>query len=460
MTLHTTSETIIAQCTPKGSGALALLRISGADAVIIASKISKLASGKKLIDLPTHTIHYGWVISQENQTVDQVMFFLMHGPRTFTGEHVVEISCHNNPFIIEEIIHQALVHGARLAQPGEFTKRAFLHKKIDLVQAEAINELIHASNQMALKQSLSQLEGSFSSWIQSIEQELVKCLALSEASFEFIDEDMGFGVQIKESIGQLLAGIARSKKAFDKQQHIRQGVRIALIGSVNAGKSSLFNALVGHNRAIVTNIPGTTRDIIEAGVYQHGTYTTLIDTAGLRQTEDIIEAEGIARSLSEAQKADIILLVIDSSRAISQQEHAVYVDLIKRFSSKIIGVYNKSDAYQQDQVSFPFENLPVIKTSSKTGENIKALENVIAEKIDLLFSAMQSPFLLNQRQFTLLLGLEQKLKVINDLFDGFIEYELVSYHLKEALEYSSELSGKTITEQSMDKIFKEFCIGK
>ena len=254
MILSHDDETIIAQCTPKGSGAIALLRISGIAAFELATKISKLPSGALLCALPSHTIHFGYVVDAAGNHIDQVMFLLMRGPKTFTGQDTVEITAHNNPFIVQDIIAQAIAHGARMAQEGEFTKRAVLNNKIDLIQAEAINELIHANTHMALKKSLAQLEGSFSHWITAIEKELIKALAYSESSFEFIDEEMSFGNDIKKMLGHTLATIASIKKTFDQQQHIRQGVRIAIIGSVNAGKSSLFNTLLNKERAIVTSI--------------------------------------------------------------------------------------------------------------------------------------------------------------------------------------------------------------
>lgn len=460
MILSHDDETIIAQCTPQGSGAIALLRISGSTALDVATKISHLASKTPLNQVPTHTIHYGWVIDGTGAHIDQVMFMVMHAPRTFTGQNTVEITCHNNPFIIQAIIKQALAHGARLAKEGEFTKRAVLSGKIDIIQAEAINELIHANTQMALKKSLAQLEGSFSHWVNSVQKDLVKALAFSEASFEFIDEEMSFGPQIKTIIKNTLDTIDSLKKTFDQQLQIRQGIRIAIIGSVNAGKSSLFNALLNKDRAIVTSIAGTTRDALEAGLYKNGTYWTLIDTAGLRQTADIVEQEGIRRSGQEAQQADIILLVIDGSRVLTPEENAVYQDILATHAHKIIVIRNKADlpAQAPAQLSAQHKELSV---SSKNKTAIDGVENAIAQKIDALLASAESPFLLNQRQFNLLLDLEKRLTALVTMIDSqMIHYELLSYHLNDALAHVSELTGKTISEQGMDAVFREFCVGK
>jgi len=456
--LHPDQETIVAQCTPKGSGALALIRISGNHAIEIATKISKLTSGKKLSDVQTHTIHYGSIVDNNGKKIDQVLFLVMRAPKTFTGQDTIEITCHNNQFIIENIIHVTIAHGARLAKSGEFSKRAFLNEKIDLLQAEAINELIHAQTQMALKSSLSQLEGSLSFWAQKIEKDLVKALALSEASFEFLDEEnMEFAQQIKQIIEKNINTIQTLKKTFNQQKQIKEGVRIAIIGSVNTGKSSLFNTLLAQNRAIVTNIAGTTRDSIEAGVYANGNFMTFVDTAGLRQTDDTIEKEGIQRSLDEAKKADIILVVYDGSKKINPEEKKVYQKIIDTYKQKIIMVRNKIDI-SSDTKQFEQHNQIDVSTIKKI--NIDKLENTIKQKVTDLFSSIESPFLLNQRQYNLIVGLENKLQQIGDMLKNDAQYELISYHLQEALQQFSELSGKTISEQGLDTVFKEFCVGK
>lgn len=459
MLYSSSNDAIIAQCTPQGNGAIALLRLSGDNAFQVADTISKLPSNKIISTLPTHTIHYGWVVDNNGTHIDQVLFLVMRAPHTFTGDNTVEITCHNNPFIIQNIIQAALAAGARLAQEGEFSRRAVGNNKIDILQAEAINDLIHANTQLTLKQSLSQLEGSFSHWITNIEKQLIKALALSDASFEFLDEEnMEFSIQIKEIIDSGLTTISSLKDTFNQQQQIRNGIRIAIIGSVNAGKSSLFNALLNQDRAIVTNIAGTTRDAIEAGLYKDNNYWTLIDTAGLRSTDDIVEQMGISRSYAEAQKADIILLVFDGSQPLNNAESAVYQNLLNTYTDKIIVVANKADLLQQPISLISKQSIYSVCTTNKNSVN--TLESAIQNKISSLFAAIGSPFLLNQRHYNNLLSLENKLLSTKNLLGETTSYELVSYHLQDAISTLSELTGKTISEAGMDAIFREFCIGK
>lgn len=453
------NDIIVAQCTPQGSGALALLRVCGDQAIAHISSLCSLPGNKKLIDQPTHTIHYGSIVNDEGIALDHCMFIVMQGPRTFTGQNTVEITTHNNPFIIEAIIQQIIKAGARLAQPGEFSRRAVLNNKIDLLQAEAINELIHAHTPLALKQALAQVDGTFSSWVVGIEKELIKALAFSEASFEFIEEEeLEFGSTIKAIILDVLGTIKELKHRFHQQQHIRQGVRIALIGSVNAGKSSLFNALLNKNRAIVTNIPGTTRDALEAGIYTKNNYWTLIDTAGLRQTDDIIEQEGISRSLQEASCADIVVLVVDRSRGMTLQERTIYEELLVLHSKKVIVVHTKPDLPAYPNPSLSVEH--ALEISTITRKNMSNFEQLLETKISQLFIDQESPFLLNQRQYNLILTIEQQLHLIITMLNSPIQYELLSYHLKDALTIITELTGKTISEQGMDAVFREFCVGK
>jgi len=257
-----TQDTIVAQCTPPGIGALSLVRISGPQAVAIADRMVRLPHGKLLCKLTTHTIHYASVIDHTDALVDHVLVLLMRGPKTFTGQDTVEFTCHGNPFIVQNIINVALYYGARDAQPGEFTQKAVIHGKIDLIRAEAIHELVTAQTHLALKQSLAQLDGTLSHHLSAFEHELLKALALSEASFEFLDDDQEFADQIMTIIASIHREILTLLGSLSSKQIIKQGVRIALIGSVNTGKSSLFNVLLGTQRSIVSNIPGTTRDTV------------------------------------------------------------------------------------------------------------------------------------------------------------------------------------------------------
>lgn len=450
------TETIIAQCTPSGSGALALLRVSGSNAWKITCQAAKLSSKQKLSKVSSHTIHHGWVVDSTGAIIDEVMFFAMRGPKTFTGEDVIEITSHNNPFIIENILQRIIQCGARLAQPGEFSKQAVENNKLDLIQAEAINELIQANSQQVLKQSLEQLRGSLSHWVKKLEKDVIQLIALCEASFEFLEEEMDFSEQMHATVRQLLMHIADLKITFNKQQQIREGVRVAIIGPANTGKSSLFNALTGKEKAIVTKFSGTTRDVLEAGLYQDGMYVTLIDTAGVRNTFDEIEQEGIVRSYKEAKSADIILLSLDGGAEPSKEQKLVYEDIYNKHKEKIIIVKNKADCKNKNSL-FPFANLRV---SSKNKTGLNELKKEIMKKVKALFSSGSSSFLVNKRHYDLLLAFEQELLIVKEMLRESADYELIAHHLKEALATLTELTGKSVSEQALDAVFKEFCVGK
>lgn len=451
-------ECIIAQCTPQGKGALALLRISGSTARSVVDSMALLASSKKIINVPTHTIHFGTILDNLGQAIDQVMIIVMDGPRTFTGQNTVEITCHNNSFLIEAIIQQALKRGARIAQEGEFTRRAYEAGKIDLIQAESINELITAQTQHALKRSLAQLEGSFSHWIAALEKDLLQAIAWCEASFEFLDEEIEFGAQLQERLSQLLTKISNLKRTFNVQQQIREGIKVAFIGSVNVGKSSLFNTLLNQKRAIVTDKPGTTRDSIEASILYEGNSITLIDTAGLRETNNTIEQEGIKRSHEEAHKADIILLIYDGSKKMSEQELTIYMNIKNKYPKKCIVVRSKSDCPLASVNALSCSEEMVVSAHSR--ENIEMLEQEINKKINDLFQELDSPFLVNKRQYHLLEHCESKLTHCARLLKEAPAYEIISYILQDTVTILSELTGRSIAEAALDTVFKEFCVGK
>lgn len=451
-------QVIVAQATAQGAGAIAMIRVSGVKAIEFVDAIAHLAGQKKLTNQLTHTIHYGWIVDNFEQHIDQVLFLLMHGPKTFTGQNVVEITCHNNQLLIEKILDRLISVGARLADCGEFTKRSVLAGKIDLVQAEAINELIHAQTEKALDISLRQLEGSFSSWIKTVEDQLIRIIGLCEASFEFLDEEISFGSEIIQRLDTILEQIRQLLKNFTKQEYIRQGVRVALVGSVNAGKSSLFNQLIAKNRAIVSNIPGTTRDTIEASLHTHGIAVTFVDTAGLRTTDDTIEKIGIDRSFQEVASCDIILLVFDATSDFHSFDTTQYQSIIDQYQDKVILVQNKID-----QGSGLLPNIQAhqcIPVSTITESNIDQLRQKIDEKINNLMQHGQTPCLLNKRHYSLLLALEQELLSIKDRISIKIDYELLVISINDALTKLSQVTGKTVTEDVLDAIFRDFCVGK
>ncbi len=484
--LRTFSDTIVALCTPQGNGALALIRISGPASWQIGNKLIRLKSHKELLSVPSHTVHAADIYDGSTH-IDAVMVLALRGPKTFTGYDTLEITCHNNPFIIQSIIELCIKHGARPAQQGEFTRQAYENKKIDLLQAEAINELITAQTQAALKKSLSQLEGSLSGHVATIEDMLCKSIAWCESSFEFLDDTGDFFKEIAQFLHTIIETIQPIISGYAAQKQIRQGYRVALIGSVNAGKSSLFNLLIGQKRAIVTPIAGTTRDSIESTCILGDITITFIDTAGLRTTADVIEQEGIERSYSEAHAADVILLVIDGSRQVTEQEDIIYADLLEKYPQKNIFIQNKSDL----PISTCFDTsassrLPlsthgsgplvvskvesiaaklqaILKVSSFSEESKKLLETEIVKKISALSQHHELPFLINKRHYELLQAVYQDARAIIAMLENTgttPHYELISHHLKQALEHMSELTGKTVSEQALDRVFKEFCVGK
>jgi len=460
-------DTIVALCTPQGKGSIALIRLSGNNVIDIVDRFAHLSSQKTLHASTTHTIHHGHCINPEDPTkkVDEVLFLLMNAPKTFTGQDTIEISCHNNPFIIEQIISLSVRQGARLAKPGEFTKRAFLNGKIDLAQAEAINDIITAPTPAAVQKALSQLGGSLSHYFNQIEAKLITLVSLVESSFEFLEEeqrDLAFDTRLNKEIHELLKDITYVTSTFNQQQQIKEGIRIAFIGSVNAGKSTLFNALLKKNRAIVSAKEGTTRDSIEASLYKNGYFLTLVDTAGLRETDDYIEQEGITRSHQEAALADAILLIFDTSQPTTASELAVYYDLWQRYKEKIIIVGTKHDQASNNKSNknnFLIENSTIV-VSAQQNSGLNLLEDHINTKIADLLSHLKSPFLLNQRQGIILSDLEQHLEFIANSYSNRLHYELVAYQLKDMLEKIADLTGHNITEKVLDNVFSTFCVGK
>lgn len=453
------AQPIVACCTARGAGAIALIRISGVGALTVADSLARLPGGMALSSVPTHTIQYGKISDTQGVLIDTVLFLVMHSPRTFTGQETVEITCHNNPFLIDTIIDAALAAGARQADPGEFSKRAVLAGKLDLVQAEALREFIHAGTMQGLKASYAQLSGSLSAEIAVLEKRLLHALALANASFEFIEEEnLQFLADIKADLNTVSQRVNDLLALFPLQQQLREGARIVLVGSVNAGKSSLFNALLGTNRAIVTPIAGTTRDVIEAGVYRNGEHQTFIDTAGIRYTDDQIEQAGIERSHAEAARADLVLIIIDRARAMNVDEKRAYDELTAKHAAKALLVYTKADLPSCTQYEPPVP-IAAHTVSVHAAATMSSLLQIIDERRQQI-AHVATPYLLTERQCRLLEQLQERLTGAIAATEQGSAYEIIAHHLNEALATFSELTGKSVSEAAMDAVFREFCVGK
>lgn len=456
------SQVIVAQATPIGKGSLAIIRVSGENSLVCANLFVFLSSKRFLSDV-SQGIYHGRIMDQD-RLVDEVMVAVFKAPKSFTGENALEITCHNNQIIVKSIIDLFIKFGARIAEPGEFSKRAFLNGKIDLLQAEAICEIISAQTQAALARSLQQLQGSLSSFLHEILQEMLGLLAYLEASFEFGEEDH-LDLDIEDLVASkfnLLQDKVRMLKLSSSQDNcVRDGVKIIFCGPPNVGKSTLFNTLLRRKRAIVSDIPGTTRDTIDAELDNDGCRWILTDTAGIRSSEDAIEKEGMVRSLSEIQLGDVLLYVLDSSRDLSTDDFKLAVEFLEKNFSRVILVFNKIDlgikpfCEQLQKLSSRY-----VYISCTTGANVEQLSLLLKSFVEKLLDSGNAPFLLNQRQKGLVTDLSEDLNRIRSLMDTGLSYELLVVHIRELINHLGDFTGKSLSEEVLTRIFSGFCIGK
>ncbi|HWD93742.1 MAG TPA: tRNA uridine-5-carboxymethylaminomethyl(34) synthesis GTPase MnmE [Verrucomicrobiae bacterium] len=454
-------DTIAAIATPIGEGGLAVIRISGAQALAVADAIFS-PSGKNSVKpsaAVSHTIQFGHIV-RDGKTIDEVLLAVMLAPRTFTREDIVEITCHGGILPAKMVLDAALAGGARLAEPGEFTRRAFLNGRIDLAQAEAVADLIHSRTELALSAANEQLAGKLSQRINQLRDDLLKTLAHVEAYIDFPEEDIA-----EETKDQLLARLDHGVsfmddllRTADEGQILRRGIRAAIIGRPNAGKSSLLNQLLGHDRAIVSPIPGTTRDTIEETANIRGLPVVFIDTAGLREARDEIEVEGIRRSRESLQKAEFILHVLDVSEPVTEAD-TLY---LREFSNqKRIIVCNKRDLPPKFLVREDFEDIPIIDISCKTGEGIEFLKDAIKNLVwsGEIKTEMLQVMINSRHQDALNRARESTQRALAALRSG-ATLELAAMDLRIAVNAVGEIVGKTATEDLLDMIFSQFCIGK
>lgn len=443
------TDTIAAIATPPGEGSIAVVRISGPQAIDIANLIF---SGD-VASYPSHTVHLGKIVHQ-GQTIDQALAIVMRAPKSFTGEDVVELQCHGGYFACSQILEALLMLGARLALPGEFSQRAFLNGKIDLIQAEAIQHLIAADNLDAFQIAQNHFQGHFSHRVQEITALIIEALAYLEASNDF-SEDVQINLAFpSRNIAKALAWIEELLSSFDEGRRLAQGTSIVLAGHPNAGKSSLLNALINKHRAIVTNIPGTTRDTLEEHWNLNGKKIKLIDSAGLRHTDNIIEQEGIERAKHAIESSEGILWVIDAADTDSSQ--AELPDIL--FQKPTIIVWNKVDVHSPQHLSV---DLPQINVSAKTGFGIpqlKAALNQWTQKKEL--GKSEQIFLVSSRHHSLLQQMRTSLTQAQESLLSSMPLECVALDLRQALQSSNHLSGTEVTSAVIDKIFSTFCIGK
>jgi tRNA modification GTPase len=458
-------DTIAAISTPTGEGAIAIVRLSGEDAIKIADLVFKSIKGKKLQESASHTIHYGHVVDPKSgEVVEEVMVSVMKGPKTFTKEDVIEINCHGGIVSVNRVLQLVLKNGARMAEPGEFTKRAFLNGRIDLSQAEAVMDLIRAKTDRAMNVALGQMEGRLSKLIRKLRQEILETLAQVEVNIDYPEYD-----DVEEMTHKMLmekASLVREelKNLLQTSQQgkiLREGLSTVIIGRPNVGKSSLLNSLVHENKAIVTDIPGTTRDVIEEYVNVRGVPLRLLDTAGIRETEDIVERIGVERSRKVLKEADLILLVLNSAEPLTVEDE----NLFKAVEGMdVIVIVNKTDLPQQidmDRVTELSAKHKLVATSLLEDRGIDELEEAIAS---LFFAgsieADDLTYVSNNRHIALL---NQALQAIEDVIEAVemgVPIDIVQIDMTRTWEFLGEIIGDSVHESLIDQLFSQFCLGK
>ena len=455
------TDTIAAISTGMTSSGIGIVRISGPDAVEIAEKVYDSRNGKKLADMPTHTIHYGYIRDGE-EFLDEVLVMLMRGPRSFTAEDTVEINCHGGVYAMNRILELVTRKGARLAEPGEFTKRAFLNGRIDLSQAEAVIDVINAKNEYALKSSVSQLKGSVLNAVREIREKIIYHIAYIESALddpEHISLD-GYPEQLEEQTEQWIEKITLLIASAENGKRMKEGIRTVIVGKPNAGKSSLLNVLLGEERAIVTDIAGTTRDVLEEQMSLSGISLNIIDTAGIRETEDVVEKIGVKKAKTYAKDADLVIYVVDSSTQLDENDEEI-MELIR--DRKAIVLLNKMDLDPVTTEEMIRERLdkPVIPISAKEEQGIDRLEQTVKDMFyDGNISFNDQIYITNMRQKAALSEALESLKQVMTSIQNQMPEDFFSIDLMNAYEELGSITGESVGEDLVNEIFSKFCMGK
>ncbi len=459
------NDTISAISTPRGEGGIGIVRMSGPSSLHIIKKIfSPSRKGIDIDKVKTHSIIYGHIIDPETgEHIDEVLVTIMLSPKTYTREDIVEINCHGGNVPLSKILELTLKMGARLAEPGEFTKRAFLNGRIDLSQAEAVADIIRAKTDLSLKIAVGQLEGRLSKKIKQIQNELINLLAFVEVAIDFPDEDLDFlkPEEIFSQINDIYEKLASIMSTADEGRIIAEGIKGVIVGRPNVGKSSLFNALLKEDRAIVTSIPGTTRDVIEEFVNLDGVPLKLTDTAGIRETDDIIEVISIDRTKAHLDQADLILMVIDGSEPLTDDDRHL-ISLVK--DKKTIVVVNKIDLPQllnKDELEMIVGDMPIAYVSALNDANLQQLKVFIHNTVLNKESVQTNPiFVTKVWQKDAIRRAMESLKLAMESVKSNMSEELIAVDLRGALKNLGEITGETASEDVLDQIFSKFCIGK
>ena len=468
------TDTIAAIATAVSDSGIGIIRISGSDALLVADKVHRSPKNqKKLSQAASHTIHYGYIYD-EDELIDEVMVAVMRSPHSYTTEDTVEINCHGGILVMNRILETVLHHGARLAQPGEFTKRAFLNGRIDLSKAEAVMDLIHSKNEFAMKASVNQLKGSVSAKVRSLREDILYEIAFIESALddpEHISLE-GYPDKLMAKTRGLSQELKKLIDSADNGKMLKDGIRTVILGKPNAGKSSLLNVLVGEDKAIVTSVAGTTRDVLEESIKLHGIGLNMIDTAGIRDTEDEVEKIGVEKARKYANQADLVIYVVDSSRELDENDEEI-IELIR--DKKVIVLLNKTDlepVVTEEQIKDKFreiyegeekhdDSLHVIRTSTKDNTGIDEFEKTIQ---DMFFAGRiavnDEIYITNQRHKEALVEAYDSLKMVQKSLEDEMPEDFYSIDLMSAYAALGRIIGEEVGEDLVNEIFSKFCMGK
>ncbi|HMO33695.1 MAG TPA: tRNA uridine-5-carboxymethylaminomethyl(34) synthesis GTPase MnmE [Lacibacter sp.] len=450
-------DTIVALATPHGVGAIGVIRVSGGRAIDI---INKLFPAKDLHKQGSHTLHVG-LLKEGEKVLDEVVLALFKNPRSYTGEDVVEISCHGSPFIQEQVIHAVLAKGARLAKPGEFTQRAFLKGKLDLTQAEAVADLIASNTEASRNTALHSIRGGFSTVLKELREQLISFSALIELELDFSQEDVEFADRrsFYALVDSARTTVTELLQSFQLGNVIKNGVQVAIVGKPNAGKSTLLNTLLNENRAIVSEIAGTTRDTIEEVLNINGILFRLIDTAGIRESGDVIESIGVEKSREKMRSADLVLYLFDALTETQAGLEAALLE-VQALNKPYLAVGNKTDALGETAAQEKFAGDGVLFISAREGLRVDLLKQRMADRVVQGSVQTESTIVTNARHYQALQEVQRSLADIRAGLDNQLPGDLLALDIRRCLHFLGEITGEITNEDRLDYIFSKFCIGK